>query len=117
MDQLSELIGEIRRMNHNIEKLLRLHEKTEPEWYKIPAAAKIFNMSYHKFRTLCIQGVIPCAKTNENPKSRHYIVNVTEAKAALVTGGFLNLGHDESHERKERRGKKSKLSLTKTIYQ
>lgn len=108
MDQLAELIEEIRRMNHNIEELLKLHKKDEPKWVKLPEAARIFGLAPAKFRSLCYQGVIPSALTSQNSKLKHYLVNVDEAHKALLEGGYLR---KDDHIRKETMGRKPKVTL------
>ena len=106
MDQLAEIIVEIRRMNHNMEKLIERMEKTATkEWMKIPEAANHFDIAPNKLRSLCKKGLVPAIITSDNPDNTHYLINTQEAKQALLTCGF--------YERKETRGRKPKMMLTK----
>lgn len=108
MDKLDQLIDEIRRMNANLEVLIG--RQGISKWVKMPEAAKIFNISYAKFRMLCIEGMIPTTMTNENPNMRHYLVNIEEARKAMLLGGYLTCER-EKLMRKNKQGRKPKTQL------
>ena len=88
MSKLDELIQEIRQMNENIRQLI-ISQQQGKSLYKIPRAAMLLGVSPALLRKLCKKGTVPCSATNNNPRNKHYVVDIDEARLALAAGGYL----------------------------
>ena len=107
MSNIDDLLSEIRETNRSLTLLIETISLNQNQWYTLPNAAKILGINYNKFRSLCIEGVIPCAMSNDNPKMRHYLVDVFEARKALQKGGYMRCDQPSG----KKRGRKPKMSL------
>ena len=91
MNKIDEMVQELKEMNRNLSTLLQLIKPTENRLCKIPEAAQILGISQEKLRNLCKKGTIPAARTNENPNNKHYIIDIDQARKALVDAGHLKI--------------------------
>ena len=107
MSNIDDLVAELRETNRSLTLLIETISLNQNQWYTLPNAAKILGINYNKFRSLCIEGVIPCAMSNDNPKMRHYLVDVFEARRALQKGGYMRLVQQTG----KKRGRKSKINI------